>query len=207
METIINRIQYAPFRMEYALKVMLSILKGFEPNYINDNQTRLEDLICYIHATGENIEINNDCALAFIGPTGTGKTLLFKAISEYMKIDDVKFIRNGKIARFGFEIVSARYIVSKYASDGFESLQTLINKPVICIDDVGSENIGNHFGNKIEVFEHIIEERYYKHKLTHFTSNYDKEAIRQRYGERVYSRIIERTNFIEFLGKDYRVEK
>jgi DNA replication protein DnaC len=204
----INRIEYTPYEESIAMETMFKILKSIEPYYENVMPEQLMAFIQYIHANGKGSKINIDYgkAIALLGPTGTGKTLIFNALSQYIKIDDVKFIRNDKKARFGFEVVSARNLVSKFADKGFDAIEPFIVKPVICIDDVGSEPFGQHFGNKVDIFEYLIEERYLNNRITHFSSNLNLSLIKEKYGERVYSRLVETTSFIEIKGKDWRLQ-
>ena len=61
------------------------------------------------------------------------------------------------------------------------------------------------YGNKVNVIEEIILDRYdlfrKHHLITHITTNLDVEDIKEKYGERVLSRMYEMFNFI-ILGGD-----
>lgn len=61
--------------------------------------------------------------------------------------------------------------------------------PFIVIDDIGTEEIINDYGTKIDAVENAIFEAEDDLKLLLLTSNLDAKAIKHRYGERIYDRI------------------
>jgi len=64
----------------------------------------------------------------------------------------------------------------------------------MCIDDLGTEDIKNHYGNKKNVIGDLIELKYAK-KTTgiylHGTTNLTAEQLKDFYGSRVTSRMRE----------------
>lgn len=81
------------------------------------------------------------------------------------------------------------------------------------IDDLGLEPDGqNIYGTQRYLMEDAIIKRYEvfadpgKRWVTHFTCNLTKEAIRARYGERVWSRLNEMVTFVSLVGKDRRMK-
>jgi DNA replication protein DnaC len=201
---LINRIQYVPYNREVAFGTLQSILKSIEPRYKLQNPRLLKELISYLHAA-DGSEINPQKALGLFGNTGSGKTLHLQAIAEYAKIDELKFIRSGKVANFVPELISAQSLVSQFGKNGFDGIDKWIRKPAIIIDDVGTEQAAQNYGNKLEVFAYFIEERYLQHKITHISSNLSLDELKERYGERVYGRLIERTNIVYFADKNWRL--
>ena len=201
-----RRLEYDPYCMKVAGMTMLKIIQGIEPDYKNIYRDIIRNLIMYAQGDKKSI-YNLDKAIGLIGPTGTGKTLTFRALSEYMKIDDIKFIRNGKLSKFGFDIISSRFLASHFVAKGFDGIEPYIRKPVLCIDDLGAEpdNI-THFGNKLNLIQHIIEERYMNNRITHFSSNNKMEKLHEIYGDRVYSRLNGSTNTIELVCEDWRLK-
>lgn len=199
-----RRIEYAPYSIKVAGMTMLKIILGMEPDYQSIFKDEIRNLIMYAQGDKESI-YDLEKAIGIIGPTGTGKTLTFKALSEYLKIDDVKFLRNGNISKFGFEVVSSRFLASHFIAKGFDGIEPYIIKPVLCIDDLGAEpdNI-THYGNKLNLIQHIIEERYMNNRITHFSSNNKMERIHDIYGDRVYSRLVGSTNIITLVSEDWR---
>lgn len=61
--------------------------------------------------------------------------------------------------------------------------------PFIVIDDIGTEEIVNDYGTKIDAVENAIFEAEDDLKLLLLTSNLDAKSIKERYGERIYDRI------------------
>lgn len=77
----------------------------------------------------------------------------------------------------------------------------------LCIDDMGTEDVKNNFGNKRNVIADIIEGRYNNHamgKMLHITSNLSVAEMNQYYGGRVVSRLSETMNLIVVPGEDRR---
>lgn len=79
------------------------------------------------------------------------------------------------------------------------------NLPVVIIDDFGIEPATiKHYGSQITPMIDIIYHRYNKRMPTIFTSNLDNTSIRKHYGERVYDRLCEWCNFIDYRGESLR---
>lgn len=136
--------------------------------------------------------------LLLTGKCGTGKTALlriFKHIVMYHK-------------KMSFSITSSNQVVRDYDTNGSECLEKYIVRKYL-FDDFGSENKGKYYGKDEEVFKTIIEERYNKFiengLRTHLTSNLTLSQIKERYGDRVYSRLHEMFNIIVLDGTDRRI--
>ena len=61
--------------------------------------------------------------------------------------------------------------------------------PFIVVDDIGTEEIVNDYGTKIDAVENAIFEAEDDLKLLLLTSNLDASSIKERYGDRIYDRI------------------
>lgn len=76
-----------------------------------------------------------------------------------------------------------------------------------CFGDLGTEDEKNNFGNKMNVMEHIIFQRY-ENKLpfnmTHLTTNLNATEIEATYGLRVRDRLREMCNKIVLEGPSFR---
>ncbi len=143
------------------------------------------------------------------GSVGVGKT----RIMELFSINKLQC----------YQVMSCRKVVSEYIKNGAEVILPLSNRSYpfvkaidnfwqdsmgVCFDDLGTESeSANNYGNKLNVFEQIILDRYDNHvpyNQTHFTSNLTPAMIKDRYGDRVNSRMREMFNLIELNGKDRR---
>ncbi len=76
--------------------------------------------------------------------------------------------------------------------------------PYIVIDDIGTEEIVNDYGTKIDAVENAIFEAEDDLKTLLLTSNLDASAIKERYGERIYDRIKRLCLVVFFKGKSLR---
>lgn len=77
----------------------------------------------------------------------------------------------------------------------------------LCLDDCGTEDVKNHFGNRVNVIGQIIEGRYFNQAcgtFFHMTTNLNAEQMKEFYGPRVMSRLRETMNVIQYKGKDRR---
>ena len=145
--------------------------------------------------------------LLVIGGFGVGK-------SSYFKILELVF-KKYRIYRFkGF---GAKELVSKYeaCSSSFDKIYMLNNvaRPNLFIDDVGSEKIASNYGN-CDVIEEILFNQNEKKYKTYINCNYTNKEnsieqtlidLAERYGGRMYDRLFEMFNIIEFTGKSMRI--
>ena len=80
--------------------------------------------------------------------------------------------------------------------------------PMLCIQDLGNEpQEALYMGNRLDVARYIIEYRGDSHaELTFITSNLRMggDILKERYGDRVASRLMEMCNYYEIKGKDRR---
>lgn len=78
-------------------------------------------------------------------------------------------------------------------------------------DDLGTEETMKNYGETLEIFKKILEERYEKKTLTMLSMNYVSEDLTEtlndfakKYGERLYDRVWEMFNIIELKGETLR---
>jgi hypothetical protein len=76
-----------------------------------------------------------------------------------------------------------------------------------CFGDLGSEELANSYGNKRNVIEEIIFNRYeagLPFDYTHITTNLNSKMIETLYGERFIDRLREMCNAIVIEGESFR---
>ena len=141
-----------------------------------------------------------------IGGYGLGKTDYFKVFEKvFEKYTDHRFkFYVSKDLVMKYELCQTPFDKNYFFND--------FNRKRIFIDDLKSERLASNYG-KVDVIEELLSTRYNK-KLTTFAScNYSnsnecvKETIEDlgiRYGARIYDRLYESFNIIEFKGKSYR---
>lgn len=161
----------------------------------------LAEILAKIH-TGESI---GGKGLFLLGNTGTGKSLRLKWAAE----------------AFGITMITATDLCDSLmeTETTAEKENILLTVPPrwnvvprhyndLIIDDLGTEPDGqNIYGTKRNLIADAILRRYdvFPHWKTHFTSNMTGEAIRARYGERVWSRLNEMVVFVTLAGEDRRL--
>lgn len=123
--------------------------------------------------------------LFLIGNCGRGKSVILTGV--------LPLIFNAKIGKMLKPIAARKlHTVKEFVS------------PYIVIDDIGTEEIVNDYGTKIDAVENAIFEAEDDLKLLLLTSNLDAAAIKQRYGERIYDRIKRLCLVVFFRGESLR---
>lgn len=149
-----------------------------------------------------------DKGILLAGNFGVGKTWFMRLFQQNQR--QVYYIKNCKdIANEFMEFGDAgmeEYIEPKKnavndASCFFQKVSGL------CLDDIGTEDVKTHYGNKKNVIGDLLEHKYEKGStgvLLHGTTNLTAEQIKEFYGNRVISRMKAIFNFVELKGKDRR---
>jgi len=129
------------------------------------------------------------------GGYGVGKTSAMRAFRE------IKPQIN-----FGFKSVIE--IVKMFDEYGSDIIHKYAKIGEFCFDDLGTETDGKHYGKTQNVFKDIMELRYNQFKYngtkTHISTNLNFDQFKERYGDRMASRLYEMFNVIIFEGEDYR---
>lgn len=133
--------------------------------------------------------------LMLFGDIGCGKTTI-------MKLLEVNNLRP-------YSVVNCRKVASDYGIGGDEAIEKYYKRSdtfkdssrAFCFDDFGAEPDKMYFGSRINVMEDIIIHRYATGGpffTTHLTTNKTATEIKERYGDRVASRLREMFNLILF---------
>jgi DNA replication protein DnaC len=204
----LKRIFYDGYDMKVGYKYWIEILSkiiGKKPNGEASHRLLYEDLIKYVHGD-KSYSGDLTKPIGIIGNTGSGKTKTIETMNSYSEIDNVKYVYDERFINFQFKIFNAREICEDFAINGYDGLMKYTTYRNICIDDLGAEpGVINYYGTKVDVITEIIEERYRKDLLTHFTSNLNEELIIERYNSRVHSRLFGSTNIHKLVTKDLRL--
>lgn len=203
----ILRHKYMPYSEKYAKDAWLNIARSYKKELTpGENQAEIwGNLIKYLHGD-ENCKYDLARSICILGCTGSGKTMTMNIMSQYMLYDNIAYIRNGVNMSFFYTVYSARDIVSEYLKSGYPGIAKFMIMGNMCIDDIGSEiESPTHYGSKLDVISEVIEQRYNKGLFTHFTSNLNQEQLKERYNDRVYSRIVDQANIVIMNDCDYRL--
>lgn len=165
-------------------------------------------LIKYAHCQFEN-DIDNIKGIVLFGNTGSRKTFLMQTLNLYLSLINAKFTNCNIEEPFCCKKQLSNDVYYQFLNDKENYFYNkIINSDVVNIDDLGSEpKEAVIFGNRLNVLEKILEMRYNKDKITHITTNFDKEKIKTFYGERVLSRMLQKSHFIELIDYDFRTKK
>lgn len=138
----------------------------------------------------------------FSGPTGTGKTYLTQCIYKNL-------IENGFTANYltAFALNQKFLQIHRdFNGDSRNSWFELFECDLLIVDDLGAEPIYNNV--TVEYLFNLFNERLIAGKSFIVSSNLSTEKILQRYGERLLSRICDKsaTHLFEIKGGDLRLE-
>lgn len=162
----------------------------------NYNYKYIENVLEHIEGVSESYPTEK--ALLLFGSVGSGKSDLMRLMLKHNAIlkKDKLYFAHAKNYVFDYEVVGAD-ILQAYENDN------------IIIDEIGLDNeTAIHYGNKTNVIQDLILLRYEiwkdKSKKTYFTTNLTPSELKEKYGERVFSRLIEMCTFIKI---DYHQDR
>jgi len=137
--------------------------------------------------------------LLLTGAGGLGKTFLLNCIYARVMDRDLSAVR---ITAFRmFEAMRIQHAGNDDKYDGFTSL---IEAPLLLIDDLGTEPMMRNITT--EYLFLLLNERIAAKRHTVIATNLTPVQLKERYGERVASRLLDRTvcSSVQLKGKDLR---
>ena len=75
---------------------------------------------------------------------------------------------------------------------------------VDCIDDIGTEIIPSHYGNKMDLISFLIQALYNIDRIINYSTNLSYEELQERYGARVIDRLQEKCYFFVLEDTSFR---
>ncbi|MBQ3269597.1 MAG: ATP-binding protein [Clostridia bacterium] len=137
--------------------------------------------------------------LLLTGEGGLGKTFLLNCIFERVTSRGFSAVR---ITAFRmFEAMRCQHIGNDEKEDGFAAL---IEAPLLLIDDLGTEPMMRNI--TVEYLFTLLNERNAAKRHTVVATNLTPVQLNERYGERVASRLLDRSicGAVQLKGKDLR---
>ena len=137
--------------------------------------------------------------ILLMGEGGLGKTFMLNSIFQRVVGRGHSAIR---VTAFRmFEAMRQQHMNSDAAYEGFSAL---IEAPLLLIDDLGSEPMMRNI--TIEYLFTLLNERIAARRHTVLATNLTPPQLKERYGERVASRLLDKTagRVVMFRGKDLR---
>lgn len=138
------------------------------------------------------------------GKPGNGKTTLMRGIARLIAY--VTEVELGYARRITPKHCTARDVNRISMNDNRAAeYDTLISAPILCLDELGEEATEVlKYGNVEMPVIDLLLTRYDKRRTTIITTNLTKERIKEKYGERVYDRLKEMMEVINFEQDSYR---
>lgn len=137
-------------------------------------------------------------SLLLTGTGGLGKTFLLNCI--YARVMD-RGLSAVRVTAFRmFESMRQQHVGNDENFDGFSSL---IAAPLLLIDDLGTEPMMRNI--TVEYLFTLLNERIAAKRHTVIATNLTLDQLKERYGERVSSRLMDHCGVLQLTGKDLRV--
>lgn len=155
--------------------------------------------ICKNFVTGFD---NNYQNLLFYGMVGTGKSFLSGCVAKELLLTGhsvIYFSANGlfeSLSRYAFDTKSKEGLYNFY--------KDLYNCDLVIIDDLGTEVTNNFVASQL--FS-LLNERHLRQKSTIISTNLNLVEIKERYSERIFSRITSNYSICKLTGNDIRLQR
>lgn len=196
--------KYTVEKLNEQCRIKLNNFADFDLNYypesyeyrgknINAREKMLKNLrFCVEYARTFNV---NSTGLFLYGATGLGKTFLSSCIAK-------ELLNKGYSVAFDSIHNYLRDIENEHfnRTEG-ETLQTLLNADLVILDDLGSEFITPF---SLSTLYNIINTRLNMGKPTIVSSNLSIEELRDKYDDRIISRLTGMFYTLRFIGEDIR---
>lgn len=175
---------------EKAVQVSVPNAKELMQDMLNEIISRENRRMVWIkpyEQVAEWLTDNKGMGLFMYGNCGLGKSLLARYVIPALML---KYNRK---------------VVSVYDTNTMNAnIDEVLSKKIVCIDDVGTEDLSVRFGEKRLAFAEVMDNVEKKRCLIIATSNLTIDEILERYGERVLDRIKSTTKRVVFTGKSFR---
>jgi len=178
----------------------MSAFDNFNPDF-NNQHAQLEKVKSFKNSVKNT--------LFLVGTVGVGKTHLAKEFSKLYnkkKIGDLMSVGYRDTCAF-IPVRDFHFLLYEYMFPDMEYTGSLkiYFKDLFCmecviIDDLGTEPIENkgYFRSGLQDFL----DRFTGKLL--ITTNLNGEALQEKYGEKIFSRLCENMEWVDMVGKDYR---
>lgn len=146
-----------------------------------------------------NFERDNEQNLIFYGETGLGKTFMSSYIAK--RVLDRGHTVIYQTAFKMFDIIKDYQFKTENSNITKEDYENLFNCDLLIIDDLGTELTNTFTVSELFI---ILNTRLINGKKTIISTNFDIYQIAEVYTQRIFSRIFDKFEAVEFIGKDVR---
>lgn len=169
--------------------------------YRGEDLTRFENAVNVSRSFVDNFDHHYE-NLFFYGTVGTGKSFLSGCIAKEL-LDKGRSVIY--FSSCGFFDAMAKYTFDNKQKDYLASFrEDIYNCDLIIIDDLGTEVTNSFVASQL--FS-LLNERHLLQKATLISTNLSLEELRDRYSDRVFSRITSHYSLCKFSGPDIRMMK
>lgn len=181
-----------PFLKDYDV----TVFEKKEQENVRTTVRKLKDFVDEF----DDMKIRN---IILIGGTGAGKTFLAQSIAK-------EVISTNHTALFTSAFNLNNFFLSVHtgaSTNKIAEMNGYIETDLLIIDDLGTEPLLRNVTKEYLLL--LLNERTLKNKSTIITTNMSPENILDKYNERVFSRIFNKSNSvtISMNGKDLRIKK
>lgn len=179
-ETVSIRIPDAEKRLRGGLDYFVNVFSRGEVQKAEWNEKNYRPIVDWMTD-------NKGRGLLMVGSCGLGKSLIGKYILPYLIRDACRKVVN---------VFNAQELNSKP--------DEIIGYHIIYIDDIGTENVSNIYGNKRIPFMELCDATEQKGKLLMCSTNLTIEELKEKYGDRTVDRLKSTTKVVPFTGSSLR---
>lgn len=167
--------------------------------FIGEDRTRFQNAVTACRLFVDNFagEYQN---LFFYGTVGTGKSFLSNCIAKAL-IDNGRPVIYFSAAGL-FDTLSRNSFDYKNKEPLYELHDDLYQCDLLIIDDLGTELTNNFVASQLFF---CLNKRHMTHKSTIISTNLSLEELRNRYSERIFSRITSNYQILKLTGPDIRI--
>lgn len=176
-DRVLIHIPYAEQRLRGGLQYFVKMKSGCDAEWNEKNYRPIVDWMTD----------NKGKGLLMLGGCGLGKSLIGMYILPLLIKDVHRKVVN---------IFNAQELNKK--------IDEILNLHIVYIDDIGTEDNLNSYGNKRMPFAELCDAAEKKGKLLILSTNLNIEGLSERYGERVVDRLIATTKAVQFTGDSLR---
>ncbi len=165
-----------------------------------ENLAHMEKVLAAAKKYASEFDPAESRSLLFIGGTGLGKTHLCAAIAREVAFAGHTVLYTGAQAMFN-DFSNERFR-NGYAP--MELTEKYFETDLLIIDDLGAEAI-NQFS--VSCLYELINTRMIKGKPVIINTNFDANSLREKYADRITSRLFGEYSVFPFKGRDIRAQK
>ena len=169
--------------------------------YTGEDLERFKRAVSECHRLVDNFDESHG-NIMFYGTVGTGKSFLSDCIAKALLDKGKSCIYFSAIGLF--EQIAKETFHSSSKDELYNLYDYLYNCDCLIVDDLGTETTNSFISSQL--FS-LINERNLRNKSTVISTNLSLEDIRDRYSDRVFSRIVSSFTTLRLSGSDIRILK